>query len=329
MIATFRGAAALPGVALYTFGAMNTEVRVLVAGSPDDADRAGRLVQTVFQAYEVNLSRFLPSSALTRLNRDGVLDHPPRLLVRALRRARTWQARLPGWFDPTVLPALERAGYDRSFETLRAAAEPAAPRGGGDAPPGGEDEDEDVDVDEHVTLSAGEWLLEAGPRRVRLAPGVRVDLGGIGKGLAVDDALKALARAGFADVLVNAGGDMRACGGPPGLDAWPAAVLHPLLPGRPLREVRLRDAALATSSTLRRRWVRQGEMRHHLIDPRTGRPAASPWVSVTAWAPDAETADAAAKAMLIAGPGGAARVAALLPEARFLCVRADGGVEEW
>jgi thiamine biosynthesis lipoprotein len=67
----------------------------------------------------------------------------------------------------------------------------------------------------------------------------------------------------------------------------------------------LDEGALATSGITRRRWARaDGSAGHHLIDPRTGRPAASPWLAVTTWAPTCLQAEVAAKAALIAGADG-------------------------
>jgi FAD:protein FMN transferase len=129
---------------------------------------------------------------------------------------------------------------------------------------------------------------------IRLGAGVRLDFGGIGKGYAVDRAAALLGAHGPA--LVNAGGDIAVRGG-----RWPVGVD---VPGAPLT-LELTSGALATSGSDRRRWAGG----HHLIDPRTGAPARSPFVRVTVAAPTAVAAEVLAKAVYLGSdPGDAAAV---------------------
>jgi thiamine biosynthesis lipoprotein len=123
---------------------------------------------------------------------------------------------------------------------------------------------------------------------VELEPGVRLDLGGIAKGYAADRACELLALAG--PCLVNAGGDVAVRGG-----AWPVGVA----PGLTLE---LAAGGLATSGRDRRRWVRGGREQHHLIDPRSGRPARSKALRVTVVAGSAADAEVLAKAAFLGGP---------------------------
>jgi thiamine biosynthesis lipoprotein len=147
-------------------------------------------------------------------------------------------------------------------------------------------------------------------RRIELGRGVRLDLGGIGKGYAVDRALGLLAAAG--PCLVSAGGDLAVSGTPAG-GVWPVGVAVP--DGRVT--VGLESGAVATSGRDRRRWRRGGEERHHLVDPRTGRPAEGDLLRVTVLAPTAVEAEVLAKALFLgAEPAGASAV----------LVRADGTV---
>jgi thiamine biosynthesis lipoprotein len=97
---------------------------------------------------------------------------------------------------------------------------------------------------------------------------------------------------------VDAGGDLRVSGVPEGHEVWSVGVEA----GDTEVTIGLRSGALATSSVLGRRWIAAGESQHHLIDPRTGVPARSSVVSVTAAAPTCEGAEVAAKAALILGP---------------------------
>ena len=120
-------------------------------------------------------------------------------------------------------------------------------------------------------------------------PGLRLDLAGVVKSLAVDEALALLPGDGF----VSAGGDLATRG--------PATV------GRPGGgSLTLADGGVATSGTTARTWLRAGRLQHHLIDPRTGAPARSRWQQITVAAGSCVGADVAAKAAFILsddGPG--------------------------
>lgn len=143
----------------------------------------------------------------------------------------------------------------------------------------------DGDAVEPVRVPSREAVVLRGTVLLRTEP-VLLDLNGVVKGKTVDDALK-LAVGGW----VSAGGDL--------------ATTVPVSVGLPAGEVvTLRDGGLATSSTARRTWLRGGERQHHLIDPRTGRPAQTPWSDVTVAAGSCTRADVAAKAALLLGADG-------------------------
>jgi thiamine biosynthesis lipoprotein len=130
-------------------------------------------------------------------------------------------------------------------------------------------------------------VLEIAPGRARLAPNAGIDLGGIAKGWMADR----LAERMGANVVVNLGGDLRAHGDGPEGAGWPVGLGG--------ATVMLRNHGVATSSVLRRRW---GDGLHHLIDPRTGRPANTGLAEVSAVATTAVDAEIVAKTALIAGP---------------------------
>jgi thiamine biosynthesis lipoprotein len=250
----------------------------LVVGDTDDAlvDWAVAELARLEQCW----TRFRPDSELQRLNaRAGrwTTVSPP--MLAALTRAREAWFATGGAFDPTVLDALEAAGYDRSFERI-------------------------VDGDTRPPSPApgfGTVELDAGASAVRAAPGTHIDLGGIGKGLAADLVAQGLVERGARSALVGIGGDLRACGDAPEPDGWPVPVAHP----HHEREVAfvhpLRAGGLVTSTTLVRRWSRGGQAMHHLIDPRTGTPARTSVVAVVAVAPTAWFAETVAKAIVVAG----------------------------
>jgi thiamine biosynthesis lipoprotein len=182
-----------------------------------------------------------------------------------------------GLFDPTVLGALVRAGYDRSFELL------------GPAP---------TDHPSALTTNAG--AIEIVANAVRLPAGTGFDPGGIGKGLAADIVVDELRAAGAEGVCVNLGGDVRVDGSSPSGDGWTVAVEYPER-ARALARIGVARGAVATSTTLRRRWHVSGELRHHLIDPFTDRPSESDVTFSTVVAGHAWTAEVLAKALVLHG----------------------------
>jgi thiamine biosynthesis lipoprotein len=224
-----------------------------------------------------------------------------------------WRA-TGGLYDPTILAALEAAGYDRSFDDLErgdtaAGTRPSRPAAAAPGCAG-------ITVDRLVGS-------------VRLPGDVTIDLGGIGKGYAADlvaAELMALPSARWRGVLVNLGGDLRTAGEAPAPGGWIVAVEDPLGTGR-TGLLSLGSGAIATSTRLRRSWTRAGEDRHHLIDPRTGVPARSGLASVTVVAGEAWRAEVLAKAAFVAGGESAAAVV-VDAGATGLLVTDDGDVQE-
>jgi thiamine biosynthesis lipoprotein len=256
----------------HVFHAMGTRVEALLESDEPDAPKALLEVEAEFERLETILSRFRPESDLSRLNREGRYKGSPELthLVELALRAREETA---GRFDPTIHDALVAAGYDRTFEDL---SEPGPPHS----------------VTPYYLPGSGGVRVDGDS--VTLAAGVRLDLGGIGKGYAVDRAVALLVPHG--PCLVNAGGDL-AVAGAPCEGAWAVAVETPSGP----LTLGLTSGGLATSGRDRRRWTRNGEERHHLIDPASGRPADSRWLRVTVVASSAVAAEVTAKDLFLGG----------------------------
>ncbi|HEY7148213.1 MAG TPA: FAD:protein FMN transferase [Gaiellaceae bacterium] len=245
------------------FRAMGTEIELLVDAI--GADEALAAAESEFHRLEAILTRFRPRSELSRLNEAGSLETGPELRE-VVELALAARARTDGRFDPTVHDAVVGAGYDRSFDEL--------PQDGTAVIVG--------------SVCGGAVRIEGS--RIELDPGVRLDLGGIGKGYAAARAADLLSAAGPA--LVNAGGDVAVKGG-----TWPVGVERP---GGDLT-LELTDGGLATSGRDRRRWRRNGKELHHLIDPATGSPSPSDLLRVTVVASNAVEAEVWAKALYIAG----------------------------
>lgn len=282
------------------FAAMGTHAHVVVVGPPELVDVAVRRVADL----ESRWSRFLPGSELTRLNAHagrGDLAVTAETFALVARAVEGWRLS-GGSYDPTVLPALVAAGYDRSF------ADPACGVHRGDAAAAGV-----------PAPGAAAIALDARLRTVGLPAGVQLDPGGIGKGMAADMVVAELLAAGAQGACVNLGGDIRVGGRAPTAHGWVLGLDDPLTTGGVV-PVRLHDEAMVTSTRRIRRWVRGGRSFHHLIDPRTGLPARSALHTATVVAPQAWWAEVLAKVALVAPEPQAvrtldrARVAALLAD---------------
>jgi FAD:protein FMN transferase len=261
---------------------MNCQILALV-DSPDS--QAARLIQETprwFEGWEGRLSRFRPDSELSRINqRTGQVVHISPVMELALGAALQAARQSDGLVNPAVLDALEAAGYNRSFELM--AAGDVAERQAVAAP----------------APAAAAFQLDTRAHTVYLAAGARLDLGGVAKGWAADQAARRLRRVGPA--LVDAGGDIAVSGPQSNGEPWPIGVPNPCDPEQELDLLLLERGGVATSGRDYRRWQKDGAWQHHLIDPRSGLPAQTDVLSATVVGPTTQAAEMAAKVALISG----------------------------
>lgn len=253
--------------------AIGTSVHLLVVD--DDAlDAAAALLRSQLDELDRACSRFREDSELRRL-RPGRQPVGP-VLTATVTAALLAAEQTDGLVDPTLGRPLLAAGYDRTFTALPADG-PAAVR----LP--------------HPMASWREIVCAAG--EITMPGGVLLDLGATAKAWAADRAAADIARHLGTGVLVNLGGDL-AVAGPAPLDGWPVDVDGGAT-------IALSSGGLATSSTRLRTWRRGGVERHHVLDPRTGTPAVTPWTDVTVAAAtcvEANTASTAAVVLGVAAP---------------------------
>lgn len=247
----------------------------------DAADWADRATawQTVvdeFELAEAAMSRFRDTSEITMLNRaagTGVVARPSGRLRKALVAADRAHRLSAGRFDPRVLVDLDRLGYRGA---------PLVP----ERTPAG-----DRPTDGRVVEREGrEGLSIAHP----------IDLGGIGKGLALRWATDRLDQAGTRAFLLEAGGDLVTRGSDPDGMPWRIGIEDPA-GGDDLAVIAVSDLAVATSSIQVNRWVVDGRTVHHLLDPRTGEPADSGLLAVTVAGPDPAWAEVWSKVLFLGG----------------------------
>lgn len=274
-----------PRMRRHDMRAMGTTVSIYGPDAPG-FEEVERIAAETFGAEEERYSRFRPTSELSRVNAEAGSWTPvsrpfAAILDFVLDRARESL----GLFDPTVLGAMEAAGYDRDLDVVTAA--PArVPR---------------------PSTPCGRWReIERRRGAVWLPPGIGLDLGGVAKGWTADLAAERALGAGLPWLLVSAGGDLRIVGDAPELEI---PIEDPDEAGLAIGALRLRSGALATSSTRRRTW---GPGLHHVIDPRTGTPSATGVAQATVWAPTCAEAEIASTVALLEGIAGAARRPCLL-----------------
>ncbi len=271
------------------FRAMNTAIELLIYVPKVEADKAvvvSHQVEGLFIETEAALSRFRPESELSQLNRQGYLEHASEVLYQNVAAACQMHDLTGGIFDPTILDALETAGYDRTFEGLKDSPRLVPSRSLPD-----------------LKTFNNSIHLDQVKHRIELGKGVRLDLGGIAKGSTVDLAAKILRQNGFKSFMVSAGGDMYLEGCPPqDSRGWVVNIQNeaPNFIGD-ITTIQVIDKAVATSSTTGRRWLINGQTRHHLIDPRIQQPSANGLAAVTVVASNVQMADVMAKTALILG----------------------------
>jgi thiamine biosynthesis lipoprotein len=300
-----------------SFHCMGCEFRLLI-GDPVNAGlapahEAAERARALLEACDERLSRFRATSDLVALNNDpaAVVNARP-LLIKSVEAA-LWAAELTGGLvDSTLAGEIEAVGYRESLAgahpvPLREAVPSAPPRRA--AGPSSRASWRHV----HVDRSAG---------TITRPPGVRLDSGGVVKGLAAD--LVAVMLSGYARFAVDAAGDLAIGGARSTTHPYEVEVEHPLT-GEHVHTVPVSRGGIATSGLNSRMWRREdGSIAHHLLDPSTGEPAWTGLLMVTALGDSALEAETLAKWALLAGPARARRV---LERHGGLVVHDDGDVE--
>ncbi len=289
------------------WSALGTTVHLLVT-DPDTLEAARRSVAAVLETVDATYSRFRDDSELRRLERRGTrpaVVSP--LLARAVGDAIAAARDTDGAVDPTVGRSVRALGYDVDLADVLAR---------GDRP-----------LVRLETVPGWRAIrFDPGRRLLGVPPGIELDLGSTGKALAADLAAEvAHAAVPAGGVLVNLGGDIAIAGAAPA-GGWRILVADDSAtsPDSPGEVIAVPGGAVATSSTTVRRWTSGGVVRHHIVDPATGLPAAGPWRTATVAAASCVAANAAATAAIVLGDRAPAWLEGLGLPARL--VDRDGGV---
>lgn len=287
---------------MHEFRAMNTTICTLGL-----REKERKQVEQWFAFVEKMLSRFREDSELSQLNRsNGRPFLPSNLLFQVMVEADFYYVETGGVFNPYIGHVLCGIGYDRSFETIS----PHFLYMG----------QEKREVSQPV-------MIEQRMKSITLSPGVSVDLGGIAKGWSAQQMSRQLKQNGVLRGVIDAGGDIVIWG--ENEKGWEVYIADPFHPENDLLFLKLhREAGIATSSTMKRRWRDQnGMMFHHIIDPQIGQCSDSDLVQATVFAPDVTTAEVYAKCLLILGwENGIAWMMERRTDLGAIGVRADGSI---
>ncbi len=283
---------------------------VLYAPDQQQADRAAAAALQRIRQLNAVMSDYDPASELRQLCSHSGPGKPIEVsddLWKVLVRAQYFARQSDGAFDVTIGPLVRlwrRARRQRRLPSPERMAE-ARPL-------------------------VGYRLLRLDPehRTVELLrEGMRLDLGGIAKGYAVDEALRTLRRLGITRALVDAGGDVALGEAPPGKPGWLIGIAALERGGKPSRCLWLERAAIATSGDMWQ-YVEIGGRRYsHIVDPRTGM-ALTDHSGVTVVAPDCTTADALASTLSVLGPQKGLELIETMPNTAALILRAPSGTVE-
>ncbi len=276
------------------------------ASSPDGAAQASDAAFEEVDRVEELLSNYRSTSELSRINRlaasQTVTTDPE--MFHFLSEAQHWSAVSDGAFDLTVGALMKAWGFFRKSGTVPTAAE------------------------FQVLRTQTGWRnmqLDAATRGVRLAHGVELDPGGIGKGFAVDAALRVLREAGVQRAMLSAGSStLGALDGPPGQAGWPVHLHDPWQPSHDISTVFLHNATLSTANCAEKNFILGGHLYCHIMDPRTLRPVEGV-LQVTILDPSGTSSDALSNVLFVETPGQSRRLLRTLPLDRALIVTGSRG----
>jgi len=259
---------------------MGCEMLVLLESEAEDPIETLAEVPAWFEDWEQSLSRFRVDSELSRLNRITDQFVPvSQTLWEVFQASAEAERNSNGLVTPTVLDAVESAGYNQSFDALFASK---------------------AYTDLQVEIKPLSLVLaDEKTRSICLPPGIHLDFGGIAKGWAAHQAAERLKTRG--PVVMNAGGDITISGPRSNGNPWLIGVSNPFEVGQDYAMLKLHGGGVATSGKDRRRWMLGDILSHHIIDPRTSQPAISDILTATVIAPNVMEAEAAAKTVLLLG----------------------------
>ncbi len=258
---------------------MNTDIYIKILSHPEEQQLLKAHLEEIFvffRDFERRFSRFRTDSELSQFNqgRGGRVSSD---LFSILKRAQEYCTQTAGIFDPAILPTLERVGYPHSSTANT----------------------EELPKRQSIL----ELIFDPARSSITKPESLKIDLGGIGKGYAVDQASQKLRACGHQNFVVDAGGDIFASGinQEASYPYWAFDIENPHQPDQSVATVLLSNEAIATSGRNRRTWTKNGSVKHHLIDPATLDSASMNLMTVSVITPNTTSADIWAKTFFILG----------------------------
>ena len=286
-------------------GIMGTRIVVELWDDSDaHANTAIEAVLSEMRRIDETMSVYKPTSAVSKVNAEAAM-HPVKIsteLFDLLQKAVEFSRITEGAFDITYASVGYMYDFRKHVKPTEQQIETALPG-----------------VDYH------HLIFDKKNQTIKFSQaGVRIDLGGIAKGYAVDCGIRILQAQGIAHALVNAGGDSRIIGDRFG-KPWIVGIRHPDDASRVIAKIPLVDTALSTSGDYERYFDEDGVRYHHIIDPKTGH-SASKVRSATIMAPTATQTDGLSKTAFVLGPEKAMEIYNRIAGVDAIVVAPDGSV---
>lgn len=244
-----------------------------------DSLRAHKIFFDEIERLEKIFSKYIPESEISQLNTQGKLKVSPETLD-VIEQSLEFYNITGKLFDISVGPLVDLWGFtDKKYRIPT------------------EEEIKNtlmLVVEDRIIIDKKNSIVELG------LMGMKIDLGGVAPGYAIDSSVKKLRVAGIKNFLINAGGEIY-CAGTKNNRHWKVAIRHPRNPENIIMQLELEDQAVATSGDYEQYFNIEGKRYSHIIDPRTGSPAKTDVVSVTVIAPDCTTADILSTSLVLLG----------------------------
>ncbi len=285
---------------------MGTYVKVVVYSDEETAEEALNAAFTRMEEIEKIASIFNEESEASKLNQDGHLDTPSDELLELINLSLDYSKLTGGSFDITCQPLLDLWSYkpdaDKQFWELDEATQRER-------------------INETLKLVGPDKIVIEEGRIYFKEEGMKITLGGIAKGYAVDEALKVIKDMGISYALIDAGGDISTLGSKPRGELWSIALVNPDDTSQSLATFRVHDKSVATSGNYER-YFDPEKKAHHILNPKTGYSAAG-CISVTIIAESCTQADALATGVFVMGPEDGMRLVESLDDVKCFIVDAD------
>ena len=281
---------------------MGTTVEITVIPANEEAIREAFLA---IRKVDKLMSLYQPDSEVSRLNEQGENQLSPET-IQVIQQAIKFAEMTEGVFDITCRPLINLWKKAKKEQKIPSPEE----------------------IERARKLVDYRKIILKGNLVKLPEPGMKIDLGGIAKGYAVDKAIEVLKTKGVRRALVNAGGDLYVLGTPGWGKKWTVGVQDPRNLEEILTTLEASDCGIATSGDYRRYFTIEGQRFSHIVDPRTGQTVEEVPMSVTIIAPDATTADALATGVFVLGPGEGMNLVESLPGIEGLIISEVGENEQ-